>query len=40
MYLVLVVGAYLFYLPFESNTPRVRQWLKMQLFRRVRAVRT
>ncbi|CAH0302269.1 hypothetical protein SRABI118_04442 [Massilia sp. Bi118] len=40
MYLVLVVGAYLFYLPFESNTPRVRQWLKMQLFARVRAVRT
>lgn len=40
MYLVLVVGAYLFYLPFESNTPRVRQWLKMQLFGRVRAVRT
>lgn len=40
MYLVLVVGAYLFYLPFESSTPRVRQWLKMQLFARVRAVRT
>lgn len=40
MYLVLVVGAYLFYLPFESNTPRVRRWLKMQLFGRVRAVRT
>lgn len=40
MYLVLVVGAYWFYLPFESNTPRVRQWLKAQLFPRVDTVRT
>ncbi|ALK97715.1 hypothetical protein AB595_24690 [Massilia sp. WF1] len=39
MYLMLVVGAYLFYLPFESNTPRVRQWLKAQLFARVGIVR-
>lgn len=38
MYLVLVSGAYLFYLPFESNTPRVRQWLKAQLSARVRTV--
>jgi peptidoglycan/LPS O-acetylase OafA/YrhL len=40
MYLVLVVGAYWFYLPFEANTPRVRQWLKAQLFTRVGTVRT
>jgi peptidoglycan/LPS O-acetylase OafA/YrhL len=40
MYLVLVVGAYWFYLPFEANTPRVRQWLKAQLFARVGTVRT
>jgi peptidoglycan/LPS O-acetylase OafA/YrhL len=39
MYLLLVVGAYLFYLPFESNTPRVRQWLKAQLFTRAGTVR-
>jgi peptidoglycan/LPS O-acetylase OafA/YrhL len=39
MYLMLVVGAYLFYLPFEANTPRVRQWLKAQLFARVGIVR-
>jgi peptidoglycan/LPS O-acetylase OafA/YrhL len=32
MYLMLVVGAYLFYLLFESNTPSVRLWLKTQLF--------
>jgi peptidoglycan/LPS O-acetylase OafA/YrhL len=38
MYLVLVSGAYLFYLPFESNTPRVRQWLKAQLSARFRTV--
>ena len=38
MYLVLVGGAYLFYLPFEANTSRVRQWLKAQLFARVRTV--
>jgi peptidoglycan/LPS O-acetylase OafA/YrhL len=38
MYLVLVVGAYSFYLPFEANTPRVRQWLKAQLFARVRTI--
>jgi hypothetical protein len=38
MYLVLVSGAYLFYLPFESNTPRVRQWLKAQLSTRFRTV--
>jgi peptidoglycan/LPS O-acetylase OafA/YrhL len=40
MYLVLVAGAYWFYLPFEANTPRVRQWLKAQLFARVGTVRT
>jgi len=40
MYLVLVVGAYWFSLPFESNTPRVRQWLKAHLFARPRRVRT
>jgi peptidoglycan/LPS O-acetylase OafA/YrhL len=39
MYLVLVIGAYCCYLPFESNTPRVRQWLKTQLFARVGTVR-
>lgn len=39
MYLTLVVCAYLFYLPFESNTPRVRQWLKAQFFARVDVVR-
>jgi len=38
MYLVLVVGAYAFYLPFESNTPRVRQWLKTQFLARVGTV--
>jgi peptidoglycan/LPS O-acetylase OafA/YrhL len=38
MYLMLVVSAYLFYLPFESNTTRVRQWLKGQLFSRVGTV--
>ncbi len=31
MYLVLVVGAYWFYVPFESNTPRVRHRLKSLL---------
>ena len=30
IYFVVVVGAYWLYLPFESNTPRVRQWLKSQ----------
>lgn len=39
MYLVLVVGAYWFHLPFEANTGRVRQWLKAQLFARVGTVR-
>jgi peptidoglycan/LPS O-acetylase OafA/YrhL len=39
MYLGLVVGAYAFHLPFESNTPRVRQWLKSLLFARVGTVR-
>ena len=39
MYLALVVGAYTFYRPFESHTPRVRQWLKTQLFARVSTVR-
>jgi peptidoglycan/LPS O-acetylase OafA/YrhL len=39
MYLVLVVGAYWFHLPFEANTVRVRQWLKSQLFTRVGTVR-
>jgi peptidoglycan/LPS O-acetylase OafA/YrhL len=39
MYLVLVVGAYLFYLPFESNTYRVRRWLKAQLLTPVSTVR-
>ena len=39
MYLVLVVGAYWFYLLFESNTPRVRQRLKAQLFAGVGTVR-
>jgi peptidoglycan/LPS O-acetylase OafA/YrhL len=38
MYLILVVSAYLFYLPFESNTGRVRHWLKGQLFSRVGTV--
>jgi peptidoglycan/LPS O-acetylase OafA/YrhL len=40
MFLVLVVGAYFFHLPFEANTGRVRQWLKGQLFARVDTVRT
>jgi hypothetical protein len=39
MNLVLVIGAYRFYLPFEANTVRVRQWLKTQLFTRVGTVR-
>jgi len=39
MYLVLVVGAYWFYLPLEANAVRVRQWLKTQLFTRVGTVR-
>lgn len=39
MYLVLVVGAYWFYVPFESNTPRVREWLKTLLVARVGKVR-
>jgi peptidoglycan/LPS O-acetylase OafA/YrhL len=38
-YLVLVVGAYWFSLPFEANTPRVRRWLKTQLFAGVGVVR-
>lgn len=39
MYLMLVVCAYCFYLPFEANTFRVRQSLKAQLFRRAGTVR-
>lgn len=39
MYLVLVLGAYWFHLPFEANTARVRQWMKAQLFAGVRTVR-
>ena len=39
IYLVLVVGSYLFSLPFEANTPRVRQWLKAQLFEGVGVAR-
>jgi peptidoglycan/LPS O-acetylase OafA/YrhL len=39
IYLMLVAGAYLFHLPFEANTTRVRQWLKAQLFARVGTVR-
>lgn len=35
MYLLLVIGAYCFYLPFEANTVRVRQWLKTQFVARV-----
>lgn len=31
LYLGLVVGAYLFYLPFEARTYRVREWLKTRL---------
>lgn len=31
MYLVLVIGADGFYLPFEANTARVRRLLKLQL---------
>jgi peptidoglycan/LPS O-acetylase OafA/YrhL len=38
-YLALVVGAYWFSLPFEANTPRVRHWLKAQLFARGRVAR-
>jgi peptidoglycan/LPS O-acetylase OafA/YrhL len=40
MYVVLVLGAYCFHLPFEANTFRVRQWLKAQLFARSATVRT
>ena len=40
MFLVLVVGGYLFHLPFEANTGRVRRWVKGQLFTRVGTVRT
>jgi peptidoglycan/LPS O-acetylase OafA/YrhL len=40
MYLVLVLGAYGFYLPFEANTGRVRQWLKLRLYARVGVART
>jgi len=40
MFLVLVLGAYFFHLPFEANTFRVRQWLKAQLFARSATVRT
>lgn len=39
MYLALLIGAYCFYLPFEANTARVRQWLKARLFARVSTVR-
>jgi peptidoglycan/LPS O-acetylase OafA/YrhL len=39
MYVLLVMGAYLFHLPFESNTARVRHWLKSQLFPRIGTVR-
>lgn len=38
MYLGLVVGAYLFYLPFEARTYRVREWLKTLLRFRGRPV--
>ncbi|WP_036168307.1 acyltransferase [Massilia sp. 9096] len=38
-YLVLVAGAYWFSLPFEANTPRVRQWFKAQLLAKGRVVR-
>lgn len=40
MYLVLVLGAYWFHLPFEANTFRVRQSIKSLLFARMDAVRT
>jgi peptidoglycan/LPS O-acetylase OafA/YrhL len=40
IYLVLVGGAYLFHLPFEARTARVRQWLKSQLFARVGTVQS
>lgn len=39
LYLGLVVGAYLFHLPFEAKTYRVREWLKTVLYARGRAVR-
>lgn len=39
MYMLLVVGAYCFYLPFEANTVRVRQWLKAQFLTRLGTVR-
>lgn len=39
LYLVLVAGAYLFHLPFEANTYRVREWLKTVLYARGRPVR-
>jgi hypothetical protein len=39
MYMLLVVGAYCFYLPFEANTVRVRQWLKAQFLARLGTVR-
>jgi peptidoglycan/LPS O-acetylase OafA/YrhL len=34
MYVSLVAGAYVFYLPFEANTYRVRRWLKLRLLAR------
>ena len=40
MFLVLLVGGYLFHLPFEANTAHVRHWVKAQLFTRVGTVRT
>lgn len=40
MYLVLVLGAYWFHLPFEANTFRVRQWIKSLVFARMGTVRT
>ena len=39
LYLGLVAGAYLFHLPFEAKTYRVREWLKTVLYARGRAVR-
>jgi peptidoglycan/LPS O-acetylase OafA/YrhL len=39
MYVALVVGAYWFSLPFEANTPRLRQWLKTRVLARSGIVR-
>lgn len=40
MYLVLIASAYGLYLPFESNTFRVRSWVKIRLATSTRTVRS